>query len=207
MKPIKNKVYCRDCGKTKMLFESERKAENFIKFNKNEIEKESGYGPQRIYFCQFCAGWHLTSISEKIGLSRMEQWLEQNKRETEILKEMKLANHEKAILKSKKSPKKISQEEQNQIMIEIESQIAELSLSQKQDFISEKISFLKNEIELLIYNEETNNEDRISKLHITLNIIYLLRKRHQLKKPKPAVNERALKEIEEWREWAKKIGY
>ena len=49
MKPTKNKVFCKDCGRTKMLFETEKKAENFIKFNKEEIEAESGYGPQRSY--------------------------------------------------------------------------------------------------------------------------------------------------------------
>ena len=26
MKPIKNRVFCRDCGKAKMLFEDEKKA-------------------------------------------------------------------------------------------------------------------------------------------------------------------------------------
>ncbi len=46
MKPIKNKVFCKNCGRTKMLFDTEKKAENFIKFNKEEIETESGYGPK-----------------------------------------------------------------------------------------------------------------------------------------------------------------
>lgn len=32
MRPTKNKVYCYGCGRTKMLFESEQKALNFIRY-------------------------------------------------------------------------------------------------------------------------------------------------------------------------------
>ena len=38
MKPKKNRIFCRDCNKYKTLFESESKADNFIKFNHEEIE-------------------------------------------------------------------------------------------------------------------------------------------------------------------------
>jgi hypothetical protein len=61
MKPTKNKMFCRDYGKTKMLFETEKKAENFMKFNNDEIESESGYSPKRSYYCLCCGGWHITS--------------------------------------------------------------------------------------------------------------------------------------------------
>ena len=36
MKPKKNRIFCRDCNKYKTLFESESKADNFIKFNHEE---------------------------------------------------------------------------------------------------------------------------------------------------------------------------
>ena len=75
MKPTRNKVFCRDCGRTKMLFETEKKADNFIAFNQEEIEIETGRSPKRSYFCQFCGGWHTTSIKEKIGISRNEKLL------------------------------------------------------------------------------------------------------------------------------------
>lgn len=64
MKPTKNQIFCKDCGKTKMLFESEKKADTFIKFNSDNIRQENGYSPIRSYFCVFCAGWHVTSKKE-----------------------------------------------------------------------------------------------------------------------------------------------
>lgn len=61
MKPSKNKVYCVDCRRTKMVFETEKKALLFIKFNSNDIESENGFSPTRAYFCIACGGYHLTS--------------------------------------------------------------------------------------------------------------------------------------------------
>ena len=53
MKPTKNRVYCRDCGRVKMLFETEKQADTFIRFNREEID-----------FCIICNGWHVTSKKE-----------------------------------------------------------------------------------------------------------------------------------------------
>ena len=64
MKPIKNRFFCKDCGRIKMLFETEGKAENFIKFNSENIEEETGFKPERSYFCIACNGWHLTHKKE-----------------------------------------------------------------------------------------------------------------------------------------------
>jgi len=64
MKPTKNKFYCKDSGQSKMLFETEKKANNFIKFNSDEIEAETGYKPVRSYYCMYCDGWHVTSQAE-----------------------------------------------------------------------------------------------------------------------------------------------
>ena len=61
MKPSKSRVYCPECGRQKILFETEKKALNFIKFNSEEIEEESGRAPIRAYYCEFCGGWHVTS--------------------------------------------------------------------------------------------------------------------------------------------------
>lgn len=73
MKPTKNRVFCKDCGRSKMLFESEKKADTFIKFNSTEIEEESGFKPERSYYCVYCAGWHVTSHKELINIkSRTE---------------------------------------------------------------------------------------------------------------------------------------
>lgn len=61
MKPSKCKIFCPDAGKTKMVFETEKKAMTFIKFNADEIKAESGYSPTRAYYCVSCGGYHLTS--------------------------------------------------------------------------------------------------------------------------------------------------
>lgn len=60
MKP-KNRIYCRECGRQKLVFESEKKAMTFIKFNGDEILKESGRKPVRAYYCECCGGYHVTS--------------------------------------------------------------------------------------------------------------------------------------------------
>ena len=71
MKPIKNHSFCIGSKKKKMLVQSKSKADNFIKFNSEEIENQSGKAPTRSYYCSFCGGWHVTSISEnKKGLER-----------------------------------------------------------------------------------------------------------------------------------------
>jgi len=64
MKPTKNRYYCEDCGRIKMLFETEKKADNFIKFNADEIEENMGFKPERSYYCISCGGWHVTSKTD-----------------------------------------------------------------------------------------------------------------------------------------------
>jgi len=76
MKPIKNRFFCKDCGKVKMFFETEKKAENFIKFNGGEIEEQAGFKPERGYFCIACNGWHVTHKKENLNLkSKTEKLL------------------------------------------------------------------------------------------------------------------------------------
>ena len=65
MKPIRNRVFCLDCKGTKMLFATEAKANNFIRFNTDEIMEETGKAPVRSYYCESCGGWHTTSNSKK----------------------------------------------------------------------------------------------------------------------------------------------
>ena len=61
MKPTKNKIFCVSCKRPKMLFESQAKADNFILYNKEEIEEENCKAPVRSYYCRLCGGWHVTS--------------------------------------------------------------------------------------------------------------------------------------------------
>ena len=57
----KHRVYCPAANRQKLLFETERKALNFIRYNGDVIEKESGYRPIRAYYCTCCGGYHTTS--------------------------------------------------------------------------------------------------------------------------------------------------
>lgn len=57
MSKPKNRIICPDCGKPKMVFESESKAKNFIKFNSDDIEFGSDMRP---YYCPACCGWHIS---------------------------------------------------------------------------------------------------------------------------------------------------
>lgn len=93
MKPSKSKVFCRDSGKPKILFETEKKADNFIKFNAEEIESESGYCPVRSYFCIYCGGYHVTSKKNNPdAVSRSEKVLEEYNRMKQEAEKVKPKN-------------------------------------------------------------------------------------------------------------------
>ena len=64
MKPKHNRRFCIGCHHDKMWFESQAKADNFLKFNKESIAAVSGKAPTRSYYCSFCCGWHVTSIDD-----------------------------------------------------------------------------------------------------------------------------------------------
>lgn len=53
---------CPDCGRPKMLFETESKAKNFIKFNGSDVEYR---GELRTYYCPACGGYHISSKEHK----------------------------------------------------------------------------------------------------------------------------------------------
>lgn len=83
-----------------MFFETQAKAENFLKYNREKILEENGVAPTRSYYCMMCAGYHLTSkASEEFGAImnhkdevRLKQWQElkgRMKKQREIYKEKK----------------------------------------------------------------------------------------------------------------------
>lgn len=65
MKPKKNRIYCNACGGVRILFPTKKKADNFIRFNADEIMDETGKAPVRSYYCKLCGGWHVTSSSNR----------------------------------------------------------------------------------------------------------------------------------------------
>ncbi len=66
MQPTKNTIYCHGCQRSKMLFETKGKADNFIKYNSDGILEENGKAPVRSYYCEFCGGYHVTSNPSKV---------------------------------------------------------------------------------------------------------------------------------------------
>ncbi len=61
MRPTKNRVYCYGCQRSKMLFETKAKADNFITYNSEGMLEENGKAPVRSYYCELCGGYHVTS--------------------------------------------------------------------------------------------------------------------------------------------------
>lgn len=62
MRPTKSRRFCPDCGKMKIVFDSEGAANKFIEYNSEEIKNEGGrgYAPTHAYYCDVCCGWHVT---------------------------------------------------------------------------------------------------------------------------------------------------
>ena len=140
MKPTKNRIFCKDCGKPKMLFETEKKADTFIKFNSDEIEQESGYKPERSYFCIYCGGWHVTSIRDYLEIkSKTEILLDKYKEEKE---KKAILQQERSIIRLKK------QEELKKILSSLENEIYKLqSLELNSISFNETLQKAVNELE------------------------------------------------------------
>ena len=62
MKPKNNSYWCPDCNRPKMRFDTEKKAQNFIKYNGSDILKEGQTIDQiRVYYCPSCCAYHITT--------------------------------------------------------------------------------------------------------------------------------------------------
>jgi len=83
-----------------MLFESEKKANTFIKFNSEEIEENSGYSPLRSYFCISCSGWHVSSKLTFNKVSKTEKIIEKYEKEKEKRLIQRKINQETAKLRN-----------------------------------------------------------------------------------------------------------
>ena len=59
---------CPDCGKPKMQFESECKAQNFIRWNGNDFSQEGQ--SLRAYYCKACCCWHISHKHYSNGYGR-----------------------------------------------------------------------------------------------------------------------------------------
>lgn len=160
MKPVKNKVFCRNCNRSKMLFETEKKANNFIKFNQDEIKTSSGYAPQRSYYCVFCGGWHTTNIKHNIGISKNE----------EAFEKFQIQDKENACLNYEK----------NRSLFLLDLKIKTLNMSDDNIiiFLNENIKNVNSQIEDLIKsNNNVDKQLKITRQH--LQLLYCLRKNYK----------------------------
>ena len=74
MKPTRNRFFCSAIRRPKMLFESQEKADNFIRFNASEMadDENDEYVPIRSYYCTSCGGWHVTHHVETKKQKRLD---------------------------------------------------------------------------------------------------------------------------------------
>lgn len=72
MKP-KRRVMCPDCMRQKMLFETERKAQDFIRWNGDSMEY--GGDTLRAYYCPSCCGWHISHHGHRDSYDRQTDQL------------------------------------------------------------------------------------------------------------------------------------
>lgn len=80
MKP-KHRVMCPGCGREKMVFETEKKAQTFLKFNMDEINPD-GTREMRVYWCEACGGYHISS-HKKPTVNKVEKLIKAYRQATE----------------------------------------------------------------------------------------------------------------------------
>lgn len=144
MKPTKNRIFCHECQRPKMLFETEKKALLFMKFNNEEIAAENEKVPARAYFCEACGGWHITHfIDPQRNKSRTQKVIEYMHSQQAKQKEIKQANAE---------ARKKMLEEQSRIREETQSYVQKQLLLVEDKIqggcIDEAISLLRDLLEL-----------------------------------------------------------
>jgi ribosomal protein S27E len=163
MKPLKNKVFCYDCGRQKMLFETEVKAQAFMRFNNEEIESVNGYAPIRSYFCNVCGGWHLTS---KMGEAYISPKTEK------ILEEYETAKR----LREERKAQKLIQEKKKEILEKIiciaenNIQIMEFSSGSKYAALIDETVTLLEKIKSIKANFKGSNQ-RKRQIEIKLSLL------------------------------------
>lgn len=96
MKKPKNKVFCYGCNKEKILFATQEKADNFIRFNSGEFLEKGKKAAMSSYYCRFCLGYHVTSNTNKASRKYFA-----NRDRKEISKMRKAVNEQNAYLQNK----------------------------------------------------------------------------------------------------------
>ncbi len=108
-----------------MLFETEKKAQNFIKFNGQDILRDGQTIDQiRVYYCPSCCGYHITSKPFKEAYNHNTE---------RLLKEYKQSKANKAVLS-------VSRYKDCEVIYDIQKQAQRASITSKKglrQFITE----------------------------------------------------------------------
>ncbi len=89
MKPTKCRVMCPDCGRQKMLFETEKEAATFLKFNGEEVNPD-GTRKMRVYYCPACCGYHISSHEYKGSGRATDRLIERYHRDKKVRQDQKV---------------------------------------------------------------------------------------------------------------------
>lgn len=148
MKPKNNSYWCPDCNRPKMRFETERKAQNFIKYNGNDILREGQTIEQiRVYYCPSCCAYHITTKpynkSYEHKTERLIENYKKSKANKAVLSVLKDTDEEiiKDIQKEAQKASVTSIRELKQIITEYFAQHTQYT-QKKQDEIRHKINVL-----------------------------------------------------------------
>lgn len=97
----KNRIFCLDAGRPKMAFESEKEAQNFLKWNVTNFDDKV---PSRIYWCESCCKYHITArpmggvgVAINMKLPYLTEALEKDK--PRVMHAVKAIHHVLSILK------------------------------------------------------------------------------------------------------------
>jgi hypothetical protein len=171
-----------------MFFETEQKAQNFIKFNGDKIKTESGYSPNRSYYCMFCNGWHVTSRIEILEVSRSQKIYEEIKAQKKQIVNVKQNNADKLIA----------------IKNELEDQINAIEVSQRENLVLDKIDSIQQDIEILLKSESGIYKEKLKEQRQKLDILNNIRKQYGFRKVSKKSVETQKKEDNEWLLWFEK---
>lgn len=139
MKPKNNRVMCPECFRQKMLFETQKQADNFIKWNGEDIDTHGG--ELRSYYCPSCGGYHITSKPFKESyLHNTENLIKRYEKDTKI--HFVDENYAKDI--SVSIPKDVINDGKNSIRKYLTKYFAEKGINDKSGILRTKIyKFLK----------------------------------------------------------------
>ncbi len=196
MKPSKSRVFCNDCKRSKILFETEKKANRFISFNQEVIKKEKGYAPKRSYFCSFCCGWHTTSVEGEIGLSKHEKLFNQYfKNNTGIRQEEEERKSDyKTIVR-------------NKIEYQFRNKIKNATKDGIISFLSKEWKKAKKQIRKLATSNDSNKKNGLKDSYIILEIIEKIKQEYGIVTINPHFQKRKSNKDEEWKQWFESRGY